>query len=182
MSGIGTLEAQVARGRRFFVEFDASEGCPLDFLEDPTVVLFFASWAFSVRFGAMHELAQAALHIERRHKIKLRPLLRYADRHVEDDADRQELERVWQPPEDLARCCRALAGAMESDDAKLRDLLTGYDALPARLRELAAMCDWGSAREARVRLSFDLSHDEPTAPRPELHDHGPLLGPLGRSI
>lgn len=180
MSGIGSVEAQTDRGRRFFVEFETVEACPLDFLDDPTVVLFFASWAFSVQFGAMHELARAALHIERKHKVKLRPLLRYADRHLEDEADRQELERVWQPAVELAENCRAVATALESDDATLAELVAGYEALPLRLRELAAMCDWAASRNARVRLSFDLGHNEPTAPRPAMHEHGPLLGPLGR--
>jgi len=180
MSGIGSVEAQAARGRRFFVEFDSDEACPLDFLDDPTVVLFFASWAFSVQFGAMHELARAALHIERRHKVKIRALLRYADRHIEDEADRRELERAWQPAIELAENCRAIAGALESEDATLAELVAGYEALAPRLRELAAMCDWAAARDARVRLTFDLGHDLPTAPRPEMHEHGPLLGPLGR--
>ena len=173
------LETQIEQGRRFFVEFDAVEQCPLDFLDDPTVVLFFASWAFSVRFGGMHELSRAAMHLERKHKLNLRPLLRYADRNVEDEADRRELERAWQPAADLAQCCRAIATALESGDPTLDELMAGYEHLAPRLRELAAMCDWGEARDLRVRLSFDLSHNEPTAPRPAPHDHGPLLGPLG---
>ena len=180
MSGIGSVEAQADRGRRFFVEFETDDACPLDFLDDPTVVLFFASWAFSVQFGAMHELARAALHIERKHRVKLRALLRYADRHIEDEADRRELERAWQPAVELAENCRAVATALESGDAALAELVAGYETLAPRLRELAAMCDWAASRNARVRLSFDLGHNEPSAPRPAMHEHGPLLGPLGR--
>lgn len=142
-------------GRRFFVEFDAAEPCPLDFLDNPEVVLFFASWAFSVRFGGQHELAQAALRLQRRHKIDLRPLTRYADRNVEDEADRRELERAWQDPAALATCSRAVAAAQEAEtDPELGALLAGYEHLAPRLHELAAMCDWGQARGARVRLSF----------------------------
>ena len=175
-----TLEQQVAEGRRFFVEFDAGEPCPFDFLDDPTIVLFFASWAFSVRFGAQHELAQAALHLERKHKLKLLPLMRYADRHVEDEADRRELERCWQPAEELRLNCLAVVAALESGDERLNELTAGYEHLVPRLRELAKMCEWATPRGARVRLSFDLEHGQPSAPRPEAHSHGPLLGPLGR--
>ena len=80
-------------GQRFFVEFDTTEACPLEFLDDPTIVLFFASWAFSAEFGGNHELAQAAQAL-RHQQIDLRPLLRYADRNVENDSDRFELERA----------------------------------------------------------------------------------------
>ena len=174
------LEAQRAAGRRFFVEIDAAEPCPLDFEGDPDIVLFFASWAYTVQFGGMHELARAALHLQRRHKINLRPILRYADRHIEEQADELELERMWQPAEELAACCRAIASALEGGDTALDELVAGYETLAPRMRELASICEWAAARGARVRLSFDLSHDAPTAPRPEPHEHGPLLGPLGR--
>lgn len=175
-----TLEAQQAAGRRFFVETSAPEPCPLDFADEPDVVLFFASWAYTVQFGGMHELAQAALHLQRKHRIKLRALLRYADRNIDDPADAQELERAWQPAEELAACCDAVATALESDDPRLLELTQGFEALAPRLRELAAIALWAAERGAQVRLSFDMGHDEPTAPRPEHAAHGPLLGPLGR--
>lgn len=175
-----TLEAQRAAGRRFFVETDAAEPCPLDFEGDPDVVLFFASWAYTVQFGGMHELAQAALHLQRRHRVNMRPLVRYADQHIEDDADAQELERAWQPAAELATCCRAIVAALSSRDEKLDELTAGFDGLAPRLGELAAIAEWAAAREARVRLSFDMRHELPTAPRPDMAAHGPLLGPLGR--
>ncbi len=54
----------------------------------------------------------------------------------------------------------------------------GYEHLAPRLLELAAMCDWAAARNARVRLSFDLGEsEEEHAPRPAPHEHGPLTGP-----
>ena len=129
-------------------------------------MLFFASWAFSVRFGGMHELAQAAMRLERRHRIDLAPLLQYADRDAADAAGRAELERAWQDPEPLAACCRAIAAAWESGDEELDALTAGYEGLPARMRELASICDWATARAARVRLSFDLRTDERRAARP----------------
>jgi hypothetical protein len=175
-----TVEAQRAAGRRLFVETDADEPCPLDFEGDSDIVLFFASWAYTVQFGGMHELARAALHLQRKHKVNLRPILRYADRQIDDEADERELERAWQPAAELATCCRAVVAALEAGDPALDDLVEGYETLGPRLAELASICDWAAERGARVRLSFDMSHGEPTAPRPELHEHGPLLGPLRR--
>lgn len=129
-------------------------------------MLYFASWAFSLRFGGMHELAQAAMRLQRRHSIDLAPLLRYADLDTDDAAGRAELERAWQAPEPLAVCCRAVADAWVSGDAELDALTAGYEELPARLRELAAMCDWAAGEAARVRLTFDLRITEQRAPRP----------------
>ena len=173
-----TIEGQRAAGRRFFVELDAAEPCPLDFEGDPDIVLFFASWAYAVQFGGMHELAQAALHLQRKHKVNLRPLLRYADRQIDDESDERELERCWQPAADLAGCCHAVVTALESGDEKLAALVDGYSTLAPRLRELASIGEWAAEHGARTRLSFDLSHGQPTAPRPEAHEHGPLQGPF----
>ena len=145
--------------QRFFVEFDVDEACPLDFLDDPSIVLFFQSWAFSARMGGQHELALAANHLQRRLKIDLKPLYRYADRDVETPQDAQELEQSWQAPSDLADCVRAVAAAWEAPDATLAPLVSGYKHLAPRLRELAAMCDWAAARDTRVRMSFDLREE-----------------------
>ena len=147
------------------VEFDGGEACPIAFGGDPAVVLYFASWAFSLRFGAQHELAQAARRIETLHKVALRPLLRYADRRVEDEADRRELQRTWQDPAALADCCRAVAAATLAGDRQLNELLEGYEDLAPRLEELASMCDWAAAQGAHVRLSFDLGDPGPSAAR-----------------
>ncbi len=153
-SGIGAVAP--AGGRGLFVEFETDEPCPYGFLGDPTVVLFFISWAFSMRFGGMHELAQAAMHMQRRHKVDLKPLLTYADRDAESEDDRRELQRAWQDAAPLAASCRAVATALESDDVELKQLTTGYEELSSRLRELAAICDWAASRGAPVRLSFYL--------------------------
>lgn len=142
--------------QRLYVEFEGDEACPVVFGGDPTIVLFFASWAYSVRFGGQHELAQAAMRMQRRFKVELRPLLRYADRDVEDAADQRELDRAWQDPAPLAECCRAVTAAIAGGDEELDGHLEGYDELAPRLTELAEMCDWAAAAEARVRLSFDL--------------------------
>jgi len=149
-------------GQRFFVEFDTAEACPLGFLDDPSIVLFFQSWAFSARMGGQHELAHAANHLTRKLKLDLKPLYRYADRDVETSEDAQELERSWQAASELAVCARAIAQAWEAPDDILAPFVAGYEPLAPRLRELAAMCDWGSARDARVRMSFDLREGSST--------------------
>lgn len=151
---------------RFFVEFDLSDECPLGFMDDPVIVLFFQSWAFSLRFGADHELARAAAHLGRQLKIDLKPLLKYADRDVETAADEQELRRSWQPAVELAACARQVATAWETPDATLTPLIAGYEHLSPRLRELAAMCDWAAARDTRVRMSFDLREGGSATSRP----------------
>lgn len=152
---------------RLFVEFDLSEECPLGFLDDPAIVLFFQSWAFSLRFGGDHELAQAAAHLDRQLKINLKPLLKYADRDVETAADQQEMQRSWQPAVELAACARIVAQEWESPDATLAPLIAGYEHLAPRLRELAAMCDWAAARDTQVRMSFDLRDGGSASSRPE---------------
>jgi hypothetical protein len=152
--------------QRFFVEFATDDACPFAFQDDPTIVLFFASWAFSAQYGGQHELARAAAHLRTKRGVDLRPLLRYADRHVESRADQLELERSWQPAVELAACARAVADAWETPDATLQPLIAGYQHVAPRLRELAAMCDWAAARDARVRMTFDLADHAPRAPRP----------------
>ena len=149
-----------AATQRLHVEFEGDEECPVAFGGDPTIVLFFASWAYSVRFGGQHELAQAAMRMQRRFKVELRPLLRYADRDVEDAADQRELDRAWQDAAPLAECCRAITAAIAGGDEELDGLIEDYGELAPRLTELAGMCDWATAAESRVRLSFDLRTSE----------------------
>ena len=161
----GPQSALPESGRGLFVEFaqggltggddGVPEVCPLAFGGDATVVLFFISWAYSIRLGGMHELAQAALHMQRRHKVDLRPLLTFADRDIEDEDDRHPLEHAWQDAAPLAAACREVATALAADDPTLRALVEGHDPpLGARLLDLAAMCDWATERDAQVRLSF----------------------------
>lgn len=147
---------------RLLVEFDNEqneEACPVQFEGDPTVVLFFISWAYTLRLGGMHELAQAAMQMQRKHKVDLRPLLTYADLEVEDEDDQFALDHAWQDPAPLAASARAVATAIDSNDEVLRNLLSPYDTLAPRLRELALMCDWAEAHAHQVRLTFTLSKD-----------------------
>lgn len=157
--------------QRFFVEFDPEPDppSPVQFTDDPAIVLFFISWAYSAEMGAAHELAQAASHLRRQLKVDLKPVYKYADRNVDTPQDRMELERSWQPAADLARCAIEVAQHWEHPDPTLAPLIEGYAHLAPRLRELAAMCDWAVQQhgpEARVRMSFDLENTEQHTPRP----------------
>ncbi len=166
--------------QRFFVEFDPApedgEVCPVAFEDDPVIILFFQSWAYSLEFGGTHELAQAAQYLKTKLKIDLRPLLRYADRDIETANDQREMDRSWQPATDLAACARTVAEAWATPDTTLAPLIEGYAHLAPRLLELAAMCDWHAARattpdgtpdvEARVRMTFLLETPEARTSRP----------------
>ena len=145
-------------GADLLIEFDIDEPCPLRFEGDPSALLFFMSWAYSLRFGGMHELAQAAMHMQRHHKVDLKPLLTFADHNVEDDDDQFALDHSWQDSVPLATCCRAVIDALQSEDEDLHSFTAEYEpALLPRLHDLAAMSDWGAARGARIRLSFTLA-------------------------
>ena len=156
--------------QRFFVEFDPApdEPCPVVFADDPVIILFFQSWAYSLEFGGTHELAQAAQYLKTKRKIDLRPLFKYADRDIETPNDQREMDRSWQPAADLASCARAVAEAWATPDATLAPLIEGYAHLAPRLLELAAMCDWHAARdaEARVRMTFLLETPDARTSRP----------------
>jgi len=165
--------------QRFFVEFDPAPEAPqapgaapaFAFAEDPVIILFFQSWAYSLDFGGTHELAQAAQYLKTKRKIDLKPLLRYADRDVETQNDQRELDRSWQPAADLAACARAVAAEWAAPDDTLAPLIAGYAHLAPRLLELAAMCEAAvthapEGAEARVRMSFLLETPEARASRP----------------
>ena len=156
--------------QRFFVEFDPApadgEACPFAFTDDPAIVLFFQSWAYSLDFGGTHELAQAAQHLKTQRRLDLKPLLRYADRDIETPNDQREMDRSWQSAAELAACSRAVAEVWAAPDATLAPLIAGYAHLAPRLLELAAMCDWAAARDARVRMSFLLETPDQKASRP----------------
>jgi len=84
-----------------------------------------------------------------------------------DGALRQtQLDQAWQPAGNLAACARAIAEHGEHPDATLAPIVVGYEHLAPRLRERAAMCDWGAERGANVRRSFDRENTERRPARP----------------
>lgn len=141
---------------RFFFETDAGEPCPLEFTAPADVLVHFLSFAFSTRYGAQHELSHLALMLRGRFKIDLEPLTTFADRDVEEEADRVELERVWQDAVPLAACIRRVVDVLAAGDAEADALAAGTPDLMPRLRELLAMTEWAAGRGARVRMTFEL--------------------------
>ena len=101
-------------------------------------------------------MTSLALLLRGEYKIDLAPLLTFADRDVEVDADARELERAWQPAGPLAETIDEVIGAMSSGDARIEEMTSGTATLLPRLRELGAMARWASERGRRVRLTFEL--------------------------
>jgi hypothetical protein len=139
-----------------YFETDAPQPCPIGF-EGPTdMLVYFLSLAFSTRYGAQHDLARLALILRGVHKIDLDPLTTFADRDVEVEADARELERVWQPAAPLAETVHAVNAVLAEGEADVDAIVAGAPGLRERLVDLQRMAEWAAAREARVRLSFDL--------------------------
>jgi hypothetical protein len=141
---------------RLFFEADASGRCPVTFTGPTDELVGFLSFGFAARYGAQHDLTKLALLLRGERKIALDPLLTFADRHVEVDADARELERVWQPAAPLAATVDAVVEALRAGDPRIDTLVAGTPLLLPRLRELAEMARWASERNARVRLTFEL--------------------------
>ena len=160
------------------MEFDTPEVCPLVFRDDANLVLFFISWAYSVRFGGMHELAQAALHLQRRHKVDLRPLLTFADREVEDPDDQFALDHAWQ---DAVRCCVCRATATPRLDDATCAASSKLRGLAARLRDLATSATASSATRRAAQFTWlirssNAGEAAACPPRPDCNDFV-IIGP-----
>jgi hypothetical protein len=141
---------------RFFFETDAAEPCPVDLGGPGDVLVYFLSLAFSTRYGSLHPLSQLALLLRGDLKIDLGPLTTFADRDVEVEADQTELDRVWQDAAPLAATLAAVNAALASDDDRIAQLTEDSPDLAARLTDLQRMAEWAAARNARVRMTFEL--------------------------
>ena len=136
------------------VEFDPSGEPPVGFAGDTTPLVYFLSFAFAGRYGAQHELTKASLLLRGgEHTIDLRPLLTFADRDVEEEADRRELERVWQEAGPLAVCCRRVVEAIDGDIA-IREELREFPTLRDRIEELGRIACWAAEHGVRIRLTY----------------------------
>lgn len=120
------------------------------------MLVYFLSLAFSTRYGATHELSQLALLLRGERKIDLAPLTTFADRDIEVDADRRELERAWQDAAPLAETLTRVVDALDAGDQRIAELTADAPDLRDRLDDLRRMAEWAASRDARVRLSFEL--------------------------
>lgn len=135
------------------LETTADEACPVEFFGDSGDIVYFISFAHSLRYGSDHPLANAAAILKRQLQINLSPLLTFADARTDSAEEERALETVWQDAAPLAESARRVAEAIAATP-QLRDLTADFPELPDRLRELAAMAAWAAERGARVRLSY----------------------------
>jgi hypothetical protein len=139
-----------------FFETDPPAACPIAFGGPSDVLVHFLSLAFSTRYGSLHPLSQLALLLRGELKIDLGPITTFADRNVEEEADRIELERVWQDAAPLASSIRRIVEALGAGDERIAVLTEDAPTLRERLAELGRMAEWAAGRGARVRLTFEL--------------------------
>ncbi len=90
---------------RIVLDFDPPQPDAPSFSGDTSDLVYFLSWAFSARYGGNHEMSAASLILRGEFGIDLKPLLTFADREVEMEADADMLERAWQDAGPLADCC-----------------------------------------------------------------------------
>jgi len=136
------------------IETDPPIDPPPSFGGDSAPLVYFLSFAFAGRYGSQHELTKASLLLRTgAHKIDLKPLLTFADREVEDESDRLELERVWQDAAPLAECCRRVVEAIDAD-AAVREQLAEFPALRDLIDELGRIASEAAAHGARIRVTY----------------------------
>jgi hypothetical protein len=144
---------------RIILDYDPTQPDARQFEGDSSDLVYFLSWAFSARYGASHELSEAAQILRGEFKIDLLPLLTFADRDVEDPADETTLELAWQDAAPLAECCAEVTRALESGDKRLDDLQEDYPGLQANIEELEIIAAWTAERGARIRVTYLLEGD-----------------------
>jgi hypothetical protein len=138
------------------IETDPPFEPPPSFAGDSAALVYFLSFAFAARYGAQHALTKASMLLRTgEHKIDLKPLLTFADRDVEDESDRAELERVWQDAAPLAECCRRVVEAIDAD-AAVREQLAEFPALRDLVDELGRIATEAASRAARIRVSYTM--------------------------
>ena len=139
-----------------YVELDPPAEPPETFGGDTAPLVYFLSFAFAARYGAQHELSRAATLLRSRpDPVDLRPLLTFADRDAQDEADRQELARIWQEAGPLAACCQRIVEKIDTRP-EIQELLREFPTLRDRIAELGRIASWAAARGAKVRLTYTL--------------------------
>ena len=125
----------------------------MDFQGDTSPLVYLMSFAVAERFGAQHELADAAALLKRQLKVNMGPLLRFGNAEPETPGDFDELESLWQEAAPLAESASQTASAL-ADNEKLREYTSDYPGLADRLQELARLATWAAERDAKVRLTY----------------------------
>ena len=146
---------------RIVLDFDPPRPDAPQVEGDSSDLVYFLSWAFSARYGGNHEMSVASLVLRGEFGIDLRPLLTFADREVEMDADAEMLDRAWQDPGPLADCCDQVAKAFRSGEPRLAAVAEEYPRLVDQLVELGQIASWAAANGLRLRVTFSMQdgHD-----------------------
>ena len=139
---------------RIVLDFEPEQPDAPELETDTSDLVYFLSWAFSTRYGANHELSLAALVLRGEFKIDLSPLLTFADRNAEEEADVEALEHAWQDAPPLAECCEQVATALASGDKRLAQVQEEYPTLRTNIQELGRIARWAAGRTARVRVTY----------------------------
>ena len=141
---------------RIVLDFDPPLPDPRQIPGDTSDLVYFLSWAFSARYGGNHEMSVASLLLRGEYGIELRPLLTFADRDVEMEADAEMLEKAWQDAAPLAETCRQVVEALESNDERLVSLREDYPGLRDDIAELGRIAEDAAERGSRIRVTFEL--------------------------
>jgi len=141
---------------RIILDFDPPQPDAPEFEHGTSDLVYFLSWAYSARFGASHELSQAALILRGEFKIDLSTLLTFADRNVEEPEDQDILDRSWQDAGPLAQCCEQVTRALGSDDERLCDLAAAYPGLCPSIEELGGIAGRTAERGSRIRVTYEM--------------------------
>ncbi len=137
------------------VETTAEEQPPFELSNSGAELTYFLSFAVAERYGAQHDLAQAAGVLKRQSRINLGPLLQFGDARVENEQEREDLEKLWQDPGRVAEAARQVVDAV-AKSAKLQTLLAEFPDLVVQLEELAEIADWAAQQSSKLRLTYEL--------------------------
>lgn len=118
--------------------------------------MYFLSLGFATRYGSIHPLSQLVLLLRGEWKIDMTPLLTFADRNVEEEADEAELARVWQDAGPLAANIDAVLEALASGDPRVAELTADSPDLVERLGALGDVARRAADAGSRIRLTFEL--------------------------
>jgi hypothetical protein len=104
-------------------------------------------------------MSVASLILRGEFGIDLRPLLTFADRDVEMEADAEMLERAWQDAGPLAECCERVVEALQSGEPRLATLSEEYPALSTQVAQLGDIARRAADEGRRIRVTFSLEDD-----------------------
>lgn len=136
------------------METTADETAP-GFVGDSAPLLAFLSFLAAERYGSTHALSALARRLRRECDVDTRPLEEFGDATPEDEQDRANLERLWQPAAPLAASAARAAAALRAEP-DLAKLAADAPGLADLLDRLAAIACWAAERNARVRVTYYL--------------------------